>query len=150
MVTSSVVLHIVFRFIHIVSVVMLIGGLFYARRVLTPVLNTLPEDIRGRTASETQQRFRKPLFLLLVLIVGSGLYNVLTGPHHTRNYEIWFGIKMLLVAHIIAASILWVTSPYGDVSVAGKGKHRLLSLIISGFIVIAISSYLRSFTLPGM
>lgn len=150
MVTPDLVLHIIFRFIHIASVVTLIGGLFYARQVLTPVLNTLPEDVRGRTASESQRRFRTPLFVLLVLIVGSGLFNFFAGPHHGRDYQIWFGIKMLLVAHIVSAAILWATAPYGDVSIAGKGKRRLTGLVISGIIVIAISAYLRSLTLRGL
>jgi hypothetical protein len=62
----------------------------------------------------------------------------------------WFGIKMLLVAHIFSAAILWVTSPYGDVRIAGKSKHRLMSIAISGLIVVLISAYLRSLTQQGL
>jgi hypothetical protein len=57
---------------------------------------------------------------------------------------------MLLVAHIISAAILWVTSAYGDVTVAGKSKHRLVSIAISGLIVVFISAYLRSLTQQGL
>jgi hypothetical protein len=149
-VTPDILLHIVSRFIHISSVVILIGGLFYARQVLLPVLNALPDELRGEAAAVTQQRFRNPLFVLLALIVGSGLYNFLTGPHHGTAYQAWFGVKMLLVLHIAAAAILWATSPYGDVATAGKSKRRLLGLLISGLLVIAISAYLRSLTLRGL
>jgi uncharacterized membrane protein len=149
-VTPDILLHVISRFIHISSVVILIGGLFYARQVLTPVLNALPDDLRSEAAAETQQRFRSPLFALLALIVGSGLYNFLTGPHHGVEYQAWFGIKMLLVAHITVAAILWATSPHGDVTTTGKPKRRLLSLVISGLVVIAISSYLRSLTLRSL
>lgn len=150
MVTPDTALHIIIRFIHIASVVTLVGGLFCARQVLTPVLNSLPEDVRVQPAMDSQRRFSTPLFVVLCLIVGSGLYNFFAGPHHGRNYQIWFGIKMLLVAHIVSAAILWATSPYGDVSIAGKGKRRLLSIVISATIVIAISAYLRSLTLRGL
>jgi len=57
---------------------------------------------------------------------------------------------MLLVAHILATGILWALSPYGDVEIAGKSKHRLISLGVAGFIVVLISAYLRSLTLRGL
>lgn len=101
-------------------------------------------------ASLAQRRFRERLFVLLILIIGSGLYNFFEGPKHGQTYQVWFGIKMLLVAHILAASILWATSPYGDVTVGGKGKHRLLSIGISGLIVVFISAYLRWLTQHGL
>ena len=131
---------------------MFLGGVIYARQVLVPVLNTLPEDIRMQSAAGTQIHYRSTLYVLLTLIVLSGLYNFLTfaGPKHSQAYQIWFGVKMLLVLHILATSILWATSPYGDVTVAGKSKRRLTSLAISGLIVVLISAYLRSLTLSGL
>ena len=142
--------HLLFRFIHISSVIALLGGIVYARQVLVPTLNSLPEDIRLDASSRAQKRYRNTLFTLLVLIVGSGFYNLLGGPKHSYAYQIWFGVKMLLVAHIISASILWITSPYGDVTVAGKSKHRLVSIVIAGLIVVFISAYLRSLTQRGL
>jgi len=151
-VNAGLIIHILFRFIHIGSVIMFLGGVFYARQVLVPAFNLLPEDLRVQSAVAAQVRWRTTLFLLLILIVGSGLYNFFSyaGPKHTSAYQIWFGIKILLVAHICATAILSATSKYGDVAVGGKGKHRLVSLAISGFIVVLISAYLRSLTLRGM
>ncbi len=150
--TPDFLLHLLFRFIHISSVILFLGGVFYARQVLVPVLNTLPEDVRMQSAAGSQIRYRTILYVLLVLIVVSGLYNFLSyaGPKHGQAYQIWFGIKMLLVAHILAASVLWATSPYGDVSVAGKSKRRLLGITISGLLAVLISAYLRSLTLSGL
>jgi uncharacterized membrane protein len=143
-------LRLLFRFIHIVSVILLLGGVVYARQVLVPTLNDLPEEMRKRAARETQERYRTTLFTLLFLIVGSGLYNFLTGPKHGETYQIWFGIKMLLVAHIAATAILWAISPYGDVIADGRGKRRLASIGISGILVVLISAYLRSLTQRGL
>lgn len=147
--TPALFLHWLFRFIHIGSVVLFLGGVFYAHRVLVPVLNVLPENTRMSSAAGAQMRFRAILWTLLVLIVGSGLYNLLAGPKHTPVYHAWFGVKMLVVLHILATAILWGTSPYGDVAVAGKSKGRLLSLSISGLLAVAISAYLRSLTQRG-
>jgi uncharacterized membrane protein len=147
---ADIFLHWLFRFIHVGAVVLFLGAVFYARQVLVPVLSVLPDDVRMSSAARAQLRFRSMLWTLLVLIVGSGLYNFFTGLKHTPVYHAWFGVKMLLVAHILATAILWGTSPYGDVSVGGKGKNRLMSMTISGLIVIAISAYLRSLTQRGM
>lgn len=150
--TPALIVHLIFRFLHIASVILFLGSVFYARQVLVPVLNVIPDSIRMPSGAGAQFRFRAILWILLAIIVLSGLYNFLTysGPKHTTAYQIWFGIKMLLVAHILASAILWGTSPYGDVAVAGKGKHRLASITISGLIVVAISAYLRSLTVRGL
>jgi uncharacterized membrane protein len=149
-VTPDLVYHVLFRFIHISSAIALLGGIVYARQILVPTLNVLPEEVRLEAAGRAQKKYRSTLFSLLVLIVGSGFYNLLGGPKHTYAYQMWFGIKMLLVAHIFSAAILWVTSPYGDIRVAGKSKHRLVSIAISGLIVVLISAYLRSLTQQGL
>ena len=148
--TSDLVFHLLFRFIHISSVIALLGGIVYARQVLVPTLNSLPEETRLEAASQAQKRYRSTLFTLLILIVGSGLYNLLGGPKHSYAYQMWFGIKMLLVAHILFAAILWVTSPYGDVLAAGKSKRRSVGIAISGLLVVFISAYLRSLTQRGL
>ena len=144
----ELILRVISRFIHIISAIFLLGGVFYARRVLTPVLNVLPEDRRMQVAAGAQLRFRATLFTLVGLSLLSGVYNFLQNPH-SRQYHIAFGIKMLAVLHIYATAILWATSPYGDVDFAGKGKRRLLSITIAGMIVVFISAYLRSLTQRG-
>ena len=148
--TPDDVLHVITRFLHVGSVVLFLGGIFYARQVLVPVLNALPEDLRMQSAAASQMRFRGTLWALLILIIVSGLYNFLAGPLHTKSYHVWFGIKMLLVLHILASSILWSTSPYGDVTIAGTSKRRLLSITMSGVLVVLISAYLRSLSQRGL
>src|SRR5690242_20816590 len=93
---------IVMRFLHIGSVAGLVGGVLYARLAATQVLNALPAAERASAAKDAQRRFRNVLFTLLVLAVASGLYNGFgpTAPHHTCQWYMWFGIKMLFAAHI--------------------------------------------------
>ena len=136
------------RFIHIFSAIVLLGGALYARHVLTPVLNVLPDDKRMQAAAGAQLRYRSVLFTFVALSLLSGIYNFLRVPH-SHVYQIAFGIKMLFVLHIYATVILWATSPYGDVEMAGKKKRRTLSIVIAGAIVVLISAYLRSLSMPG-
>ncbi len=133
----DILLHILSRFIHVICAIFLLGGCFYARQVLTPVLNVLPEDRRMQAAAGAQLRYRTILFGIIGFSLLSGIYNFLQTPH-SRVYHIAFGIKML-----------WATSPYGDVTFAGKGKHRLVSITIAGVLVVLISAYLRSLSTPG-
>ena len=149
---ADLLLHILSRFVHISSAILLLGGAFYARQVLLPILSGLPSgqvDIPARTA---QTRFRATLWSLLVLIVLSGLYNFTSysGPPHTSTYHMWFGIKMLLVLHILATAVLWGTSPYSGEKSIGKSNRRLTGMVISGFLVVLISAYLRSLSQRGL
>jgi hypothetical protein len=139
------------RFLHIASVAGLVGGVLYARLALVPSLALFPERERIQAGREAQAKFRSVLFVMLILAVASGLYNFLgpSAPHHGKQWQIWFGIKMLAVLHFLAVSIVWATSPYGDVPTEAKSKRRLTSLVISGFIAILIADYLRYLTAQG-
>lgn len=143
---------VVMRFLHIGSAAGLVGGILYARIAATPVLNSLPPSERAEAAKGAQLRFRGILFTMLALVILSGLYNGFgpSAPHHSSQWHMWFGIKMLFVLHILAAAILWSLSPYGDVAVEGQGKRRLIGLVISGFITIFIGDYLRYLTAHGL
>ena len=112
--------------------ILLLGGIAYARAI----------------SDERAQRFKTVLYTLLTLIVVSGFYNYFTysGPRHTSAYQMWFGIKFLLVLHVLATAILWATSSYSPI----KSNRRLLSMAISGFVIVFISNYLRSLTQRGL
>lgn len=148
--TPDILLHVLSRFIHISSAILLLGGVFYARQVLVPTLAALPAPQRETSARFGQSQFQGVLWTLLALSVLSGLYNFFTGPKHTPSYHMWFGIKMLLVLHILATAILWAVTPYKDETSIPKTGRRLLSLVISGFVVVLISAYLRSLTQRGL
>jgi len=151
-VTPDILFHVLSRFFHIGSVILLLGGVAYARQAVAPALDTLGNDQQVAVGALTQQHFRGTLWTLLGLIVLSGLYNFLTysGPKHSSSYQMWFGIKMLLVLHVLATAILWGTLPYREVIAVQKGKRRLLSMIVSGFLAVLISAYLRSLSQRGL
>jgi hypothetical protein len=93
-----------------------LGGVFYARFAIGDLSNA----------------FKPVAYAAIGAILISGTYNLLSKPSTPPHYHMWFGIKILLVLHIFAATILY------------RGKPRALTgIVISGAIVIAISGWLR-------
>lgn len=124
---TAAVLGELMRWLHISSVVILLGGIFYARLAY----------VAGGSA--LSPRFRPVIWVVLVTVVGSGIYNFLSKSSYPPHYHMWFGIKMLLVLHI-AAALLLLTRAGGN---EAKRLRSMTGIIISGAIVVAISGWLR-------
>jgi hypothetical protein len=137
--TVSAVLGVCMRWIHIASVVTLIGGFIYARFVLAPALASLPTSERELAGSKTVSSFRPLLIAVVVAALGSGVYNYATKASYPPTYHIWMGIKLLLALHIFASAIFYSVRE----SAEAKRNRNALSISISGLIVIAIAGYLR-------
>jgi hypothetical protein len=113
----DVALPLLMRWLHITSVIVLLGSVFYARFV----------------AGELAAHFKPIGYTAIGAILVSGLYNFLSKPAYPPHYHMWFGIKVLLALHVFAAVILY-------------RKERLRALtgvVISGAAIVAISAYLR-------
>ena len=104
------------RWLHLVSVIVLLGGIFYARVAVGDL-------VAG---------FKPVAYAAIGAILVSGLYIFLSKGHVSSDYQMWFGIKMLLALHVFAVTILY------------KGKTRLLTgAVISGGLIVAIAGCLR-------
>ena len=131
------------RWLHIASVVTLIGGFIYARFALAPALASLPPSERELAGGVAVSSFRPLMFFVLLAAIGSGIYNYSNKASFPPGYHMWIGIKLLLVLHIAAASILYSVRPSNQ----AKRNRTALGIVISGLIVIAISGYLRYLSL---
>jgi hypothetical protein len=113
------ILPIAMRWLHLTSVIVLLGGIFYARFAagdLTPGFKPLAYGAIGG-------------------ILVSGAYIFVSKGTVPADYQMWFGIKMLLALHVFAVTILY------------KGKRRLLTgATITGGLIVAIAGYLRWMT----
>ncbi len=134
------VLRILVRWVHISSVVALIGGFIYARFAVWPALDALGTAESNTLVERMVSRFRSALYLLLLTTLGSGLYNYLTKPFYPPHYHMVIGIKFLFVLHIFAVTVLYTVPNAG----LAKRRRWLTGMAISGLIVIAISAVLRS------
>jgi hypothetical protein len=110
------ILPLAMRWLHIASVVVLLGGVFYARVVV----------------GDMAAKFKPVAYAAMAGILLSGLYNFLTKSSYPPHYHMWFGIKMLFVLHVFAVTIVY------------RGKPRLLTgAVIAGAVIVGISEYLR-------
>jgi Co/Zn/Cd efflux system component len=119
---AAEVFGILMRWAHIVSTVLLIGGVAYARMVAPPALFV---------------RYRPVVYASIVGLIVSGSYNYVMHMGHTRYYEMWFGIKILLALHVFAGAFLALRSD------DAKSRRRMTGVILSGLAVILVAAYLR-------
>jgi hypothetical protein len=142
----SAALGVCMRWIHIASVVTLVGGFIYARFVMAPALAVLPIGERELAGKKAAASFRPWLIGVVVTTLGSGLYNYATKGSYPPGYHMWMGIKLLLVLHIYASSILYAVRDSNE----AKRSRTALSIAISGLVVIAIADYLRHLSLTAL
>ena len=138
----SAVLGVCMRWIHIASVVTLIGGYIYARFVFAHAIASAPAE-QNSLAAAAQSSFRPLVFTVIATVLISGIYNYATKTSYPPHYHIWMGIKLLLVAHILSSAILdSVRTPN-----PAKNKRTQLWIVITGLMAIAIADYLRYLSL---
>jgi uncharacterized membrane protein len=130
-------LNVIMRWLHITSVVVLIGGVLYARLVIAPALGSLPTEEQETLGDAMAARYRSLLFLAILFLAGTGIYNVFLNLSRGALYMALLGVKLLLVLHVFAVGIL-VVKPKSE-----KRTRQMTGLAISGLIVIAISAVLR-------
>lgn len=130
-------LNVMMRWLHISSVVMLIGGVLFARLVIVPAMRALPTADQETLGEAMAARYRSLLYLAVLLLTGTGIYNMFLNLGRGPLYQALLGIKMLLALHVFAVGILIVKR--GN----RKRARQMTGIAISGVIIIAISAVLR-------
>jgi len=131
------VLFVLMRWIHFVSMATLVGGILYARLVMTSSAGALAPDAREAFGERTAAAYRPLVIAAMLGLILSGTYNLLTNPGHTPRYHMIFGIKILLVLHVFAVALL-ITQPKNP-----KRARMMTGTLVSGLLILAISAYLR-------
>jgi hypothetical protein len=119
-------LGVLFRWLHLTSVAIVLGGFFYVR-------------FGAGGLMPRPKRFRTWMIAAVVGLLVSGLYNFLTKGAFPPGYHMWFGIKALLALHVIAVAII---ATKDDLTEARRARMSS-GLVYSGLAIFAISSYLR-------
>ena len=130
-------LNVIMRWLHISSVITLIGGVLYGRLVFFPGLRTIAPEARTALDETASAAFRPLVYLAVGCITLSGLYNIFSNPGHSPRYHILLGIKLLLVMHVFAVSWL-IVQPNNP-----RRTRMMTGTVISGVLIILISAYLR-------
>jgi hypothetical protein len=116
------------RWLHLASVIVLVGGIFYARVIV----------------GDMAAGFKPLAYVAIGAILVSGFYNFLSKGTVPANYQMWFGIKVLLALHVFAVTILYKGPGESPVN---KKRRMLTGAVISSGLIVAIAGYLRWITL---
>jgi uncharacterized membrane protein len=130
-------LSVIMRWLHITSAVVVVGGVLYARFVIAPALATLPAPEQDALGAAMAARYRSLLYLAMVFLAGTGLYNTILNVGRGPLYQSLLGIKLLLVLHVFAVGLL-IVKPKNP-----KRSRQMTGLVISGLVILAISAMLR-------
>lgn len=140
---AAEVLSVLMRWVHITSVVVLIGGVIYARAIAAPALRALDLDERLGVWEHLTLRYRPMIYAAIAGLVVSGLYNFLIHPGHTWFYHLLLTVKLLLAAHVFAAAMLLARTPDGNPGDEARRSRRMTGIVISGLVIILIAAFLR-------
>lgn len=130
------ILNVIMRWVHISSMATLIGGMLYARLAMAPAAGALAEDARDALGDGAAARYRPLVLAAIIGLIVSGVYRYVTTPGHRTVYEILFGIKMLLVAHVFGVAVV-IVKPHN-----ARRTRQMTGIVISGLLIIAISAWL--------
>ena len=142
------------QWLHVGSVVLIIGGFFFFRVVLLPIASRLPAP--GVLISSALRRFSGFVWSALLTVLISGLYNFITFFRTARTaaatapvvsdyslYILVLGVKLFIVFLIFTLAII-LTFPYSVFDVFQKKPSPWLNItVILGLIVIFLSAFLR-------
>ena len=146
------------QWIHVGSVVLLIGGFFFLRVILLPSAKVLPKNQRPKLLEAAFRRFRVVIWSALLTILFSGVYNFIAFLSSTGSfsqdpatepvedpstYILVLGGKLFIVFIIFTFGVL-LTFPYPVFAPIQKRPAPWLNLtLILGLIVIFLSALLR-------
>jgi uncharacterized membrane protein len=146
------------QWIHVGSVVLLIGGFFFFRVILLPSAKVLPENQQSKLLEAAFRRFRVVIWSALLTILFSGVYNFIAFLRSTGSlsqdpptelvqdpsiYILVLGLKLFIVFIIFTFGVL-LTFPYPVFAPIQKRPAPWLNLtLILGLIVIFLSALLR-------
>jgi hypothetical protein len=125
------------RFLHIISAITLLGGIFAWRFGAIPATAALASETRVKVGDAIASTWRPFVISAIIGLLLSGIYNFLSKTGLTPAYHAVIGIKILLALHVFAAAIL-AARPNN-----GKRERQLTGVAISGVIIVILSAVLR-------
>ena len=143
------------QWIHVGSVVLMIGGFFFFRVVLIPIANRFPDP--KTIISYALRRFSGVVWTTLLTVLISGVYNFIsffrtaraTAQETEVDYSLYIlilGIKFFIVFLIYTLAVV-LTFPYPVFEGFQKKPTPWLNItIVLGLTIIFLSAFLRRIT----
>lgn len=134
------------QWLHLLAAVVGVGGTILFRIVLLPSLSSLPSEQRAALVARLAPRFRLAIWLAIVVLVFSGVFNLLESTHLAEPaYRHVLEVKIVLALALFSIALL-ATLPLPSLSRIQQRRPALLATnVILGIIIILLSAYLRRF-----
>ena len=148
---SSLELAVASRFLHIFSVIVLVGGSFFLRFVVIPAAKDLPADQHEAFRERLFKRWKRFVHTGLLFLIVSGIYNLILamGPHRRDfTYHGLLGLKLLLAMGVIFLAIALTAKGEWSANLRKNSKFWLTLNLLLAVGVVAISSYLKVRGIP--
>jgi len=131
------------RWLHVGSVILLIGGFAFKAFVLIPAAGTISDAEHMRLRDAIHARWRKFVHPLVALILLTGLYNFYVRMETERPWHMLAGIKILLGLFILfVASALVGRSPALQ-KLRDNSRFWMTITLIVALAAVMISGYMR-------
>jgi uncharacterized membrane protein len=133
------------QWIHLSAAVIGVGGIGFLLFLLIPSAQVLMPEQRNALLKEILGRFRWVSWSVIVLLIGSGLYNVRAYYWELAWGRAWFWLTIKIsLALLVFAVSLALTLPFPFLARFRERRERWLSVAFAlAMIVILISAYLR-------
>jgi hypothetical protein len=129
MMDMEVVFGVLLHAIHLITGALLAGTAFYSWLTGTPIARAL----------------KGPILASCGFVIISGGYTLMTKTVTPPGYHMWFGIKMLVVMHILAVQFLLAIQEMPD----EKRVRLAKGIAMSSIAAFVLSAILRAKTLGG-
>ena len=140
---TDLIVPVIFRWLHIVPVIVVIGGAFFARFVVMPsMMESLSEEQRAQVQPAIVSRWRKMVHICIGLILISGIYNIyraIFDLHKPPLYHMLFLPKFLaaLGVFFIASALVGKSEAFENMR---RERKKWLGVLIGLALVIVLIS----------
>ena len=132
------------RWTHIGTAIVLVGGAFFMRFVLTPAAAQLPDSEHAKLKELVMNTWKRFVHAGILLFLASGFYNYLfVKAPHPKPYHMLMGIKILLAFAIFFLISALVGRSKTFEGMRKNSKQWQLVVLILAAIIIGISGYLK-------
>jgi len=150
-----VLLAVASRWIHILTIALVVGGTFFMHQVLFPAVSaTFAEEAHGRLREAVRQRWSKVIHLGVALILITGFFNfyvAITVDGRGGVYHMIFGFKFLAALALMFIAIALTSRSEAFAPFRANARMWMGVNIALAALIILLSSILKSADrlLPG-
>lgn len=138
------------RWLHVLAVVVWLGGMLFIALVVVPVTRGLPDPaLRGRLVREMGRRFRTVGWAALAVLVATGLANLWYAPYLLRTGRFHWKLGLVVLALLLSAYHDFVTGPRAGEPGADPSARVRASWIARLNVVVVLGIVLLGLSLRG-